>query len=290
MTKEIQMKSNISPTEYWSKHMVETSRFKTQEEAIHHFRWRSEQYIDYLNYMPVSGQDGKIVLDYGCGPGHDTVGFSAYSNPEKIISMDISAPAIEIAKNNVGLFRDDVEFHLINENNNKIPLPDKSVDYIHCSGVLMCTTDLDTILSEFHRVLKDDGEMAIMVYNYQSIYLHLYTAYIQPVKNKKFVGLPLMEAFKRNTDGEECPISTCYKPEEFNQKVSQFGFKGKFLGAGVSLLEMQLARYRFEAIKHYELAQEHRDFLLNLTFDNRQVPYFEGHAAGIDACFRFKKQ
>ena len=25
--------------------------------------------------MPVSGRDGDIVLDYGCGPGHDLVGF-----------------------------------------------------------------------------------------------------------------------------------------------------------------------------------------------------------------------
>ncbi len=281
--------SDLTPTEYWSRHMVTTKEFETKQEVLDHLNWRASQYIDYLKYMPVNGQDGKVVLDYGCGPGNDLIGFSEFSKPAKVIAMDISQPAMDVAKKNLRFFEHSVEFHLINEHDNVIPLEDKSVDYIHCSGVLMCTTDFDKIMSEFRRVLKDDGEIAVMVYNYDSLWLHLYTAYMQPVLNKKFVGLPLMDAFRANTDGEDCPISTCYKPEEFIQKVSAIGFEGDFLGAAISIHEMKIARYRFFAIEHYDLDEEHRNFLSSLTFDERQIPHYKGQVAGIDACFRFRK-
>ena len=31
--------------------------------------------------MPVNQADGLVVLDYGCGPGNDLVGFGHFSNP-----------------------------------------------------------------------------------------------------------------------------------------------------------------------------------------------------------------
>jgi hypothetical protein len=42
---------------------------------------------------------------------------------------------------------------------------------------------------------------------------------------------------------------------------------------------------RFEAILNAELEQEHRRFLLGLTFDRRGLPYSGDKAAGIDACY-----
>ena len=48
------------------------------------------------------------------------------------------------------------------------------VDY---SG-LMCTKDPDGVLREFHRILRPGGFARLMVYNYDSIWLHLYVAFI----------------------------------------------------------------------------------------------------------------
>ncbi len=277
-------------TEYWSEHTVTTGLFKSKEQALKHFNWRNAQYIDYLSLMPVTGQAGKVVLDYGCGPGNDVMGFATFSSPERLIAMDISAPALNIAEQNLALFGKKAEFYRINEFDNSLPLEDKSVDYIHTSGVLHHCSDLSTILQEFYRVLKNDGEIAVMVYNYDSLWLHLYTAWMQPVLNKKFIGMSLEDAFRANTDGESCPISKCYKPDEFINLMSSSRFDCEFVGASVSMHEMKVARYRYLAIEDRELAHEHRAFLSELHFDERQIPHYQGRVAGIDGCYRLRKK
>lgn len=282
--------SSQSPTEYWSGHMVHANTFESREEAIAYFDWRSSIYIDYLKHMPVDNVSGKTVLDYGCGPGNDLIGFSAYSTPERLIAMDVSQPALDAAKQNLRFFDTPIEYIAIDENNNKLALEDNSIDYIHSSGVLHHCTDLSTIMAEFHRVLKPEGQASIMVYNFDSLYLHLHTAWMQPVLNKQFVGLDLKEAFRLNTDGNRCPISKCYKPIEFKTLVEEYGFDCQFKGAAISMTEMRILSYRFQAIQDISLAKEHREFLLNLTFDNRMVPHFNGHVAGIDACYSLTKR
>lgn len=162
--------------------------------------------------MPVSGQDGKIVLDYGCGPGNDLVGFSIYSNPTKLIGVDVSPKALGLAKERLDLHNRSAEFILINELDNRIPLPSKSVDYIHTSGVLHHCANLELVLAELHRVLKDDGFMSVMVYNYSSIYVHFYIAYMLKLKSRKNSEMNLQDVFRMSTDGEYVPISKYYKP------------------------------------------------------------------------------
>ncbi len=76
---------------YWTRYNVTLHRsFKTAEESLAHLRWRNDQYIDYVKLMPVDGQDGKIVLDYGCGPGNDLIGFGIHSKPSRLIGVDVS--------------------------------------------------------------------------------------------------------------------------------------------------------------------------------------------------------
>ena len=64
-------------------------------------------------------------------------------------------------------------------------------------------------------MLRPGGEVRIMVYNRLSLWFHLYTAYVKKVVEGAFAGLTVEEAFTLNTDGEECPISHAYLPDEF---------------------------------------------------------------------------
>ena len=57
-----------------------------------------------------------------------------------------------------------------------------------------------------------------------------------------------MEAFSRLTDGESCPVSHRYKPDEFVAYVQEHGFVGKFNGAAISLTELKSLEKRFDAI------------------------------------------
>jgi ubiquinone/menaquinone biosynthesis C-methylase UbiE len=275
---------------YWTEHMVVNTSFNDVKSSLNHFNWRNAQYPGYIELMPVVGHDNKVILDYGCGPGNDLIGFSVYSSPSKLIGFDVSKSALNIAASRLELHGKKVELIQLNEDKNILPLESESVDLIHSSGVLHHCKDLDTILGEFYRILKKNGEMQIMVYNYNSLWLHLYTAYIFQIERGIYKNLDLLEAFKKTTDGPFCPISWCYKPEVFIALVENFGFKGEFIGASSSMTELKILNRRFDAISDIRLNEEHRNFLSELVFNEKGMPMYKGNIAGIDACYKFYKQ
>ena len=86
------------------------------------------------------------------------------------------------------------------------------------------------MLAEFRRVLKPGGRATIMVYNRPSIWYHLYTAYEKMVVEDAFPGLTVDEAFTRNTDGPECPISEAWEPDDVIAMCADSGFQTFFTG------------------------------------------------------------
>lgn len=284
------MNRQLSPQEYWTKHTVaRPEKFENAQQSLDWFYWRSLQYIGLLDLMPVHNVTGKVILDYGCGPGNDLVGFSNLSKPKRLIGMDVSSTAIEVSCGRLKLHNADVELIKIDETDNIIPLEDNSIDVINCAGVLQAVLNLDLVLKEFNRVLKSDGYCQIMMYNYDSIYMHLFVAYLKMIKEGLYKDLTKKEAFAKLTDGPDCPISRCYKPHEFIAEVSKFGFDCEYLGAAIYAWEMNWLKYRFDALLDKELDLESRQFLHDLEIDNRGFPVYKKHVAGIDACFKFTK-
>ena len=271
---------------YWTSHNVTNhQQFASIEQSLAYLDWRNDQYPGYIDLMPVSGQDGKVVLDYGCGPGNDLVGFGHYSRPARLIGMDISSSSLSESRARLALHRIPAELTHVKESAEHLPLDDGSIDYIYSSGVVQCTQEPSKVLREFRRVIRPTGRCRIMVYNYQSLWLHLYVAYVKCVKEGLYAGLDIRSAFALTTDGPNCPISRAYLPEEFCQLAAECGFHCRFLGAAVSLIEMGMLPLRFEAAQRLELPAEHRKFLLALTLDARGFPRFNDHYAGVDGCF-----
>src|SRR5437016_1460420 len=96
---------------YWTDYNVTNHRrFASAEESLNYFHWRNAQYHNYIEMMPVDGHNGKAVLDYGCGPGNDLVGFAEYSKPSGLFGMDISSSSIAEAKARLSLHAQPVEF------------------------------------------------------------------------------------------------------------------------------------------------------------------------------------
>ena len=58
-----------------------------------------------------------------------------------------------------------------------VPVADESVDYAQSLGVIHHTSDPGAVLKEIHRAPKPNGRACVMVYNRDSVWLHLYTAY-----------------------------------------------------------------------------------------------------------------
>lgn len=275
---------------YWTAHMVANDDWQNATDSIDHFHWRNQQYPGYLELMPVNKADGLVVLDYGCGPGNDLVGFSEFSNTIRLIGADVSPTALKAASRRLALHGKTAEFLQIDEDSNKLDLPDACVDLVHSSGVLHHVKNLSPALNEIYRVLKHGGRFQVMVYNYESLWLHLYTAYVQQLEMGLYRNLNLLEAFQRTTDGPNCPISRCYRPCEFVAIMKRHGFVGGFKGSSISLHELSLLPKRFDAIRNRELKSEHRNFLSAVTLDGNGHPLVNGYVAGINGCFEFTKE
>ena len=271
---------------YWTRMNVTNHyQFTSREDSIEYFEWRNMLYSNYIESMPVAGFDGKVILDYGCGPGHDLVGFAERSKPQRLIGMDVSPSSLAESRQRMALHSGDVELVLVSEDARRLPLENGSVDVIHSSGVLHHTPDPGAVMREFHRIMRPGGIVQIMVYNYNSIFVHLGIAYQKMIVDKQFPGMSLAEAFQRSTDGPQCPISRYCQPEEFMAVAGEAGFDCSLRGIGVSTWEMQLLPLRFDALGNRALSQESRKFLYALTFDDRGRPVYRGHLAGIDACY-----
>ena len=137
----------------------------------------------------------------------------------------------------------------------------------------------------FDGYLAPQGEIRAMVYNYDSLWLHLHVAWLIMHCQGKYGNLDIREAFAKSTDGEECPISTVYRFDEFSALAAEAGFETVFFDAAISVYEASILPRRFEAIMNRQFRSESRRFLTSLTFDGFGYPRFNDRYAGVDGCY-----
>lgn len=128
-------------------------------------RYEGERNHDGL-WRDILGLDvtiNKRVLDYGCGNGIESLEYGRTGNKVTVV---------DIAPDNIRLARRMFDVHGCGHRLNgalvaRIPLsvPDNSFDVIHCSGVLHHIADPYPVVEDFHRMLKADGELRLMLYS-----------------------------------------------------------------------------------------------------------------------------
>jgi ubiquinone/menaquinone biosynthesis C-methylase UbiE len=214
------------------------------------------------------------------------VGFSLYSTPKRLIGADVSTSSLAESRTRLATHGfDKVELLALSDSSVALPFEDSSIDIVHSAGVLHHLRDIEKALREIRRVIVADGYCQIMVYHYNSIWMHLYAGYIYKKMFPWRRQISKQDIFKITTDGEECPIVNCYTPDQFAAIADRCGFRSEFQGAAMSLNELIWLSRRFEALKDESLDAEARDFLLNLKFDQRDFPLHDGHVAGINSYY-----
>ena len=109
---------------------------------------------------PVAVAEGETVLDFGCGPGYVAVELARQVGPTgRVHAVDVNAEfitrAAEVARE-AGVAELVTFHHVLDE---RLPLPDGSIDRIYAKNVLEYVPDLDHTLSELARVLKPGGTL-----------------------------------------------------------------------------------------------------------------------------------
>jgi SAM-dependent methyltransferase len=278
--------------QYWGRHTVRAKRFRSRRASERYLEWRFDQYPLFREFSGLWGaHDGEVILDYGCGPGNDLTGLAVHTGARKIIGFDVSQTALDIAAQRLELHgvRDRVELLRGGDDTPAIPLEDDSVDHVNCLGVLHHTSHPEAIVAELARVLRPGGTATIMVYNRDSVWFHLFVAYERMIVENAFPDDDVHEAFRRSTDGPECPISRSYPPEDFAALCGDAGFAVDYAGGYLSKHELKvLDRSWAKALAEPRLDAEHRDFLRALTFDFAGRPMHAGRHAGIGGTYRLR--
>jgi len=282
----------IAIDDYWTTHTVRDAPFTSAQESLDHLAWRAAEYPLFHDLMGLWGDHSRdTVLDYGCGPANDMVGFLVHGQAKSVIGVDVSPTALELATQRLGLHDVDGRWTLLKVSNAqpRIALDDASVDHIYCQGVLHHTARPEAILGEFHRVLRPGGTASVMVYNRESLFFHLYVAYYRQVMLAIDADVSAERAFSRSTDGEDCPVSIAYRPEEFVGMCQRAGFGTSFMGGYYARLELDMWRsHGQQAITDERLAGEHRGFLRNL-YQTDGYPLRLGLPAGVGGVYRLTR-
>jgi SAM-dependent methyltransferase len=160
-----------------------------------------------------------VVLDYGCGPGHDTIGF-LLNGAEHVYAVDFSSKALQMLA--IRLRAHDLENRctaiLIDPRENWIP---PLVDHIMLAGVLHHCFDPIGLLARLKLGLSTrfypSPEIRMMVYNSDSWYYQ-----------QRCHGDP--EEFRRQADAG-APIAKAWTHDEVSQMAAEAGLRSEHVGS-----------------------------------------------------------
>jgi ubiquinone/menaquinone biosynthesis C-methylase UbiE len=108
-------------------------------------------------------QDGKRILDIGCGPGEMIRDLSARNC--EVCGVDISAGMLEVARQNLHTEEGSNSVFLGCGNIESLGFRDKTFDGVVCAGVVEYLEDDALALGELNRVLRTGGTMIVTVRN-----------------------------------------------------------------------------------------------------------------------------
>ncbi|HBC52749.1 MAG TPA: hypothetical protein DCZ06_00665 [Alphaproteobacteria bacterium] len=151
--------NTINKDTYYRDHWVEVEqeRVDAYQEL---FKWRPE--MDPL-LAPADIQEGHIVVDYGCGPGGLSLELARRVGAGGLVhGIDLNAQFIKLAVQYLAEegFAERTQFHHVSDD--RIPLPDQSVDRLICKNVLEYVPDVSATIAEFRRVVKPGGKVHIL--------------------------------------------------------------------------------------------------------------------------------
>ena len=127
---------------------------------IKHFKKRDEKYPPSKKIDKTTIQEGKIVLDYGCGPGSYTIAAAeVVGRTGKVYAADIHPLAIEEVKRRAKVKNLDNIITILTDCDTN--LEDTSFDNVLLLDIYHDLSDPQRILLEIHRVLKKDGMLSV---------------------------------------------------------------------------------------------------------------------------------
>lgn len=178
-------------TEFWQAHQV-GGPYRDLEESREALKQRAEKFPLLSELMPTD-YPGKRILDFGCGPGHDTLQF-LMNGAHYVWYADVSWQALQTTSERIRMHHLDRCGALFADDS----LP--SVDVAHCAGVLHHMDDPVEALLRLRRV---SPYLQVMVY----------------------------DGAKSEHSQSDVPITKWWTPDEFIKLANEAGWQTEYRGS-----------------------------------------------------------
>jgi SAM-dependent methyltransferase len=173
--------------------------------------------------MPWKGFEGKTVLDFGCGPGHDVIGF-LLNGARHVYALDSSQKGRKALRARLRAHDASpgcMQPGLMEPRCSVLPASELPyvplVDHIHCAGVLHHLADPSAALRMLARALKPEAEIRMMVYSAESQFV------------QETCGGDL-EEFQRVID-HDAPIARAWTKAEVKLLAAEANLSATYLGS-----------------------------------------------------------
>lgn len=127
------------------------------ESVLRSHRWRTAE--NSAAYLLEHLRPGMLLLDVGCGPGTITADLAARLAPGRVVAVDLTADALELARTEASARRQtNIEF--VVSDVHALDFPDETFDVVHAHQVLQHVADPVGALREMRRVCRRGGLVA----------------------------------------------------------------------------------------------------------------------------------
>jgi len=137
------------------------------DSVLRSHRWRTAE--NSAAYCLPHLQPGMTILDVGCGPGTITADLAAIIAPGRVVAVEVSAEALEIAKSEAAT-RGQANIDFAVGDVHDLAFPDASFDVVHAHQVLQHVADPVAALREMRRVCKPGGIVAVRDSDYDGFF------------------------------------------------------------------------------------------------------------------------
>lgn len=193
--------------EKWSYEQKRKFRYDLQDYMAESFRYKDWR--------------GKEVLEIGCGSGVDTMEFAR--NGAIVTATDMTDNAVNLTlelASEAGL-----PVKVIQTSATQLPFPDNSFDCVYSFGVLHHIPDIDTVLTQVHRVLKPGGRVMVMLYHKNSLLYAYSIAFLHGIQDgllfkKGYSEQQLVSQYSERIEG--CPYTKVYTRDDAKELFSRW--------------------------------------------------------------------
>jgi len=130
-------------------------------------QWYLEKMYPYLyKYLNIRNISKKRVLEIGLGFG--TVGQHLFMKSKSYVGLDYSSNPVSVMKDRIIRKRKQSTASAIEGDARQLPFRDNSFDFVVSIGCLHHTGNIQKCVNEVYRVLDNNGQALIMLYNRHS--------------------------------------------------------------------------------------------------------------------------